>query len=228
MGNAVMYKHMYRALITGGSRGIGKSVKELFVKHGIDVIAPGRKELDLADNENIKQFVSGILPVDILINCAGINNLASLEEMTPEMLQEMIQIDLTAQTLLLKYASAGMIKNNWGRVVNFSSIWSAFSKKRRIMYSLSKAGVNGLTTAAAVELGQYNILVNAVAPGFVLTELTYQNNTMEQIKEISESVPVKRMAQPEEIAEFVYFLASPKNTFITGQTIFIDGGFSCV
>ena len=144
------------------------------------------------------------------------------------MLQEMIQIDLTAQTLLLKYASAGMIKNNWGRVVNFSSIWSAFSKKRRIMYSLSKAGVNGLTTAAAVELGQYNILVNAVAPGFVLTELTYQNNTMEQIKEISESVPVKRMAQPEEIAEFVYFLASPKNTFITGQTIFIDGGFSCV
>lgn len=219
---------MQRALITGGSRGIGKSIKELFIERGIDVIAPNRKDLNLADNENIKQFISAIPPVDILINCAGINNLASLEEMTPAMLQEMVQIDLTAQTLLLKYASTGMIKNNWGRIVNFSSIWSSFSKKRRVMYSLAKAGINGLTVASAVELGQYNILVNAVAPGFVLTELTYQNNTPEQIKEISESVPVRRMAQPKEIAEFVYFLASNKNSFITGQTIFIDGGFSCI
>lgn len=219
---------MYKALITGGSRGIGKAIKELFVKHGIDVIAPERKELDLVNNKNIKEFISIISPVDILINCAGINNLASLEEMTPAMLQEMIQIDLTAQALMIKYASVGMINNNWGRIVNFSSIWSTFSKKRRVMYSIAKAGINGLTTASAVELGQYNILVNAVAPGFVLTELTYQNNTMEQIKEISESIPIRRMAQPEEIAEFVYFLASPKNSFITGQTIFIDGGFSCV
>lgn len=219
---------MYRALITGGSRGIGKSIKDLFIEHSIDVIAPDRKELNLADNESIKHFMSTIPSIDILINCAGINNLASLEEMTPTMLQEMVQIDLTAQALLLKYVSFDMIKNNWGRIVNFSSIWSVFSKKRRVMYSLAKAGINGLTAAAAVELGQYNILVNAVAPGFVLTELTYQNNTPEQIKEISESVPVKRMAQPEEIAEFVYFLASPKNSFITGQTLFIDGGFSCV
>ena len=149
-------------------------------------------------------------------------------EHATQKLQEMIQVNLTAQTLLIKYTSRGMKKKNWGRIVNFSSIWSEFSKIRRVMYSLSKSGVNGLTVASAVELGQHNILVNAVAPGFVLTEMTYQNNTPEQIREISESVPVKRMAEPNEIAELVYFLAGPQNTFITGQTIFIDGGFSCI
>ncbi len=96
------------------------------------------------------------------------------------------------------------------------------------MYSMAKAGVNGLTTAAEVELGEHNILVNAVAPGFVLTEMTYQNNTTEQIQTISESLPIKRMAKPEEIAECVWFLVSPQNTFMTGQTLFVDGGFSCV
>ena len=219
---------MYRALITGGSRGIGKAIKELFLSRGISVSAPARAQLDLNSIESIENYMKEEPQVDILVNCAGINHLASLEEMSAQSLQEMIQVNLTAQALLIKYASQGMKKKQWGRIVNFSSIWSEFSKVRRVMYSLAKAGVNGLTTASAVELGQYNILVNAVAPGFVLTEMTYQNNTSDQIRDISASVPVKRMAEPNEIAELVYFLASPRNTFITGQTIFIDGGFSCI
>ena len=96
------------------------------------------------------------------------------------------------------------------------------------MYSIAKAGVKGLTTAAAVELSKYNVLVNAVAPGFVNTEMTSQNNTPEQIEKLAQALPIKRMAEPVEIAELVYFLASEKNSFITGQTIFADGGFSCV
>ena len=219
---------MYSALVTGGSRGIGKAIKDLFISRGISVAAPVREQLDLSSIESIENYMKAAPPVDILVNCAGINHLASLEEMSTQKLQEMIQVNLTAQTLLIKYTSRGMKKKNWGRIVNFSSIWSEFSKIRRVMYSLSKSGVNGLTVASAVELGQHNILVNAVAPGFVLTEMTYQNNTPEQIREISESVPVKRMAEPNEIAELVYFLAGPQNTFITGQTIFIDGGFSCI
>ena len=219
---------MYRALVTGGSRGIGKAICDLFTSRGISVAAPTRAQLDLNSMESIERYMSAEPPVDILVNCAGINHLASLEEMTAPKLQEMIQVNLAAQAMLIKYASEGMKEKRWGRIVNFSSIWSEFSKVRRVMYSLAKAGVNGLTLASAVELGQYNILVNAVAPGFVLTEMTYQNNSHEQIRIISESVPVKRMAEPNEIAEFVYFLAGPTNTFITGQTIFIDGGFSCV
>lgn len=219
---------MYKALITGASRGIGKAVKELFEQNNISVLAPSRTEMDLSKSNSIKNYIEKIGGVDILINCAGINNLASIDEMTEEDLREMLNVNLVAQTLLIKHVTPYMKKNNYGRIVNFASIWCDFSKEKRIMYSIAKAGVKGLTTAAAVELSKYNILTNAVAPGFVNTEMTSQNNTPEQIKELAESLPVKRLAEPKEIAEFVYFLASEKNTFITGQTIFIDGGFSCV
>lgn len=219
---------MRKALITGASGGIGKSIKDLFESRDIMVIAPTRQELNLNSNTGIKNYVSTIKDIDILINCAGINELCSIEELTEEKLNETIQVNLISQTMLIKYVSAVMKQKKYGRIVNFSSIWSDFSKERRIMYTIAKAGVKGLTTASAVELSKYNILVNAVAPGFVNTEMTSKNNTPEQIKKIAESLPVKRLAEPKEIAEFVFFLASEKNTFITGQTIYIDGGFSCI
>lgn len=219
---------MRKALITGASRGIGKAIKNLFEERGIMVYAPTRAEMNLSSNDSIRQYVEKISDVDILVNCAGINDLASIDEMSEEKLQEMIQVNLISQTMLIKYVSEKMKKNRYGRIVNFASIWCDFSKERRIMYSIAKAGVKGLTTAAAVELSKYNVLVNAVAPGFVNTEMTSQNNTPEQIEALAQALPIKRMAEPVEIAEFVYFLASEKNSFITGQTIFADGGFSCV
>lgn len=219
---------MRKALITGASRGIGKAIKNLFEERGILVYAPARSEMNLSSNESIRKYVETLSDVDILINCAGINDLGSIDEMSEEKLQEMLQVNLVSQTMLIKYVSEKMKKNRYGRIVNFASIWCDFSKERRIMYSIAKAGVKGLTTAAAVELSKYNILVNAVAPGFVNTEMTSQNNTPEQIEALAQALPIKRMAEPVEIAEFVYFLASEKNSFITGQTIFADGGFSCV
>jgi len=218
---------MRKALITGASRGIGKAIKSLFEERGIQVYAPTRAEMNLSSNESIENYISRI-DVDILINCAGINDLASIDEMTEEKLQEMLQVNLVAQTILIKYVSAKMKEKKYGRIVNFASIWCDFSKERRIMYSIAKAGVKGLTTAAAVELSKYNILVNAVAPGFVNTEMTSQNNTPEQIKALAEALPIKRMAESTDIAEVVYFLASEKDFFMTGQAIFADGGFSCV
>ncbi len=219
---------MCKALITGASRGIGKSIKILFETRGVDVFAPTRQEMNLISNESIKKYVDKLPDIDILINCAGINDLASIDEMTEGKLQEMIQVNLISQTMLIKYVSEKMKHNHYGRIVNFASIWCDFSKERRIMYSIAKAGVKGLTTASAVELSKYNILVNAVAPGFVNTEMTSQNNTPEQINALADALPIKRLAEPIEIAEFVYFLASEKNSFITGQTIFVDGGFSCI
>jgi len=219
---------MYKALITGASRGIGKAVKDLFESKDIEVFAPTRAEMDLSSNESIRNYVSSIGEVDILINNAGVNNLALLEEITDEKFHEMLQVNLIASTELIKLITPGMKKKNYGRIVNFSSIWCDFSKEKRIMYSIAKAGVKGLTIASAVELSRYNILVNAIAPGFINTEMTSQNNTPEQIKELAKELPIKRMGEPEEIAELVYFLASEKNSFVTGQTIFADGGFSCV
>jgi len=219
---------MRKALITGASRGIGKAIKILFEERGIIVYAPTRAEMNLSSNDSIRQYVEKISDIDILVNCAGINDLASIDEMSEEKLQEMLQVNLVSQTMLIKHVSEKMKKNRYGKIVNFASIWCDFSKERRIMYSIAKAGVKGLTTAAAVELSKYNVLVNAVAPGFVNTEMTSQNNTPEQIDALAQALPIKRMAEPVEIAEFVYFLASEKNSFITGQTIFADGGFSCV
>lgn len=217
-----------KVLLTGASRGIGKAIKMLLEENGYTVTAPSRNEMDLKSSESIKNYMSKFGGADILINCAGINDLASLDEMTEEKLREMIQVNLLSQTMLIKYISPYMKSQKYGRILNFASIWCDFSKERRIMYSIAKAGVKGLTTASAVELSKYGILVNAIAPGFVNTEMTSQNNTPEQIKIISEALPIKRMAEPKEIAEMVMFLVSEKNSFMTGQTIFVDGGFSCV
>ena len=116
--------------------------------------------------------------------------------------------------------------SGYGRIVNISSIWSGVTKPGRSIYASSKAAINAFTRTAAVEYAAHNVLVNAVAPGYVNTELTQVNNTPEQIEAIKSNLPTKRLAEPVEIAELVFFLSSEKNTFITGQTIFADGGYS--
>ena len=217
-----------RAIVTGANGGIGSAIVKVFREHDVEVIGVNRNDFNLMNNEEIRKFMSKIGDVDILINCAGMNDLAGIEEMTDEKINEVIQVNLISQMTLIKCVTPGMKKNKYGRIVNLASIWCRFSKERRVMYSVAKAGVVGLTVASAVELSKYNILTNAVAPSFVNTVMTSKNNTPEQIAAIAESLPIKRMAEPDEIARAVWFLASPDNTFITGQTIFVDGGFSCI
>jgi len=112
-----------------------------------------------------------------------------------------------------------------GRIVTFSSIWGMRSKEYRPLYSMTKFGVNGMTRALARELGPSGILLNCVAPGYVLTEMTAKNVPPDEQKRLCAEIPLRRMAQPSEIAKTVAFLLSADNTYITGQTIVIDGGF---
>lgn len=217
-----------RALITGGSRGIGKATVEMFERHGYDVLAPSRAELDLSNPDSVEQFVGDHRgePLDTIINNAGINDLTLIEEADDETIARMIEVDLISPIRLLRGFVPSLKSSQAGRVVNIGSIWAAVSKPGRGLYSAAKHGMHGITNALALELAEHGVLVNTVCPGFTATELTTQNNTPEQIAAIERDVPLGRMARPEEIAAAVYWLGSQENSYITGQKILVDGGFT--
>ena len=216
-------------LITGASRGIGKSCVELFKAKGYHVLNPTRKELDLLSEKSIRNYIDNLQhPVHVLINNAGINPLAVIGEIDFEKAHQLMDTNFWAPVLLTDLLAPKMKAHGYGRIVNISSIWSSVTKSGRAIYASSKAAVNSFTRTAAVEYASSNVLINAVAPGFVNTELTKMNNTPEQLEIIKSNLPIHRLAEPEEIAELIYFLASDKNTFVTGQTVFADGGYSIV
>lgn len=213
-------------LITGGSRGIGKAIKGLLEKNGYSCIAPTRDELDITNTNSIEEYCKDIQQ-DIygLVNCAGINILSEIENINQEDTDSMINTNLIAPLFLIKEISKNMKKNNQGKIINVSSIWGIRSKEYRTLYSMTKFGINGLTKSLARELGGYNILINSIAPGYVNTEMTKKNVPLEEQEKIKKTIPLGRLAQPEEIAQLVLFLISEANTYITGEVITIDGGF---
>ncbi|MEI7637252.1 MAG: SDR family oxidoreductase [Syntrophus sp. (in: bacteria)] len=216
------------ALVTGASRGIGAAIVQKMRNEDIYVLTPNRQQLDLSSNESIDAFLSSLdVPVDILINNAGINTIARTIEVTDQNIENTLQLNLVAPLRLIRGIIPQMIQRRFGRIVNVSSIWSVVSKPGRVTYAASKAGLNSLTQTLALELAPYNILVNAVAPGYTNTELTKMNNTVDQIEEIKKLIPLGHLAEPEDIAEVVYFLCSQANRYITGQVVLADGGFSC-
>lgn len=216
------------ALVTGAARGIGRAIADVLREQGASVLAPGRRELDLLSSESVDRYCASLAqPVDVLVNNAGINPLGSAEEFTDAELAATVQVNLVAPMRLARALTPAMARRGWGRVVNVSSIWSGVAKPRRFVYASTKAGVNGMTRALAVELAPSGVLVNAVAPGYTNTELTAQNNPPEELARIAQTIPVRRLAEPREIAEVVAFLCSARNGYLTGQTIFVDGGFTC-
>lgn len=219
---------MKNVLITGASRGIGKEVARLFQKHGYKVLAPTRRELDLNDINSITDFIekNKTIVFDAIINNAGINEVNLIESITDQEITDGLNTNLIAPIKLIRGFVGKMKDNNYGRIINIGSIWSVVSKDGRLVYSVTKNAIHGITNCLAVELGQYNILVNTICPGYTLTELTYKNNTKDQIDEISKNIPLGRMAEPEEIAKLIYFFGSEENTYVTGQKIVIDGGFT--
>jgi len=213
-------------LLTGGSRGIGKAIKNALEYQGVNCIAPSRSELDISNLTSIETFFSSLdVELDGLVNNAGINIINPVEAINDVDTEQMININLIAPLKLIQYAVKGMRNKQSGKIVNISSIWGVRSKESRSLYSLTKFGLNGVTKSLAHEFGPDNILINSVAPGYVSTEMTNQNVPDELQKEIAETIPLGRFADPDEIAKLVLFLLSDDNTYITGQTIVIDGGF---
>ncbi|MCE0524055.1 MAG: SDR family oxidoreductase [Methylacidiphilales bacterium] len=214
-------------LITGGARGIGAAIAAEFHRHGHEVFAPTRAELDLASAEALEDFIrrTADRPVDILINNAGINVLSLIESLDASVWRTMLQVNLTSPVRLTQAFLPGMKARGWGRVLCVSSILGLVAREKRAAYSMTKAALNAFVRSMAVEYGPDGILANSLCPGYVDSALTRQNNSPEEIAVISATIPLRRLAQPEEIARVAYFLGSDENTYISGQAIVADGGF---
>lgn len=214
------------ALVTGGSRGLGEAIAKKLSQSGLEVWTPSREDLDLAQPESVLAYCEKIrdFEIDILINNAGINVLNSIEDVNFRDVDLMWNVLLRSPMVLAQQVSRSMIKKGMGRIVNMSSVLGKISRERRVVYSTMKAGLDGLTRSLAVELGPKGILVNAVAPGYIDTDLTRKNNPPDVLAAIQQTVPLKKLGTPGEIAELVLFLSSPQNSYINGQVIYIDGG----
>ena len=206
------------ALVTGGSRGIGKAIVDVFVSNGHSVYSPTRTELDLTQPVNLtnREF-------DIVINCAGINPIKFLDSISSD---EVMRVNYYSPLEIIQQCIPYMINKQYGRIVNIGSVWIDTAKQGRLAYSASKNALHALTKAITAEYGHWNILANTVSPGFIETDLTFKNNTPEDILKIIHNIPVSRLGKPEEVAKLVYQLTID-NDYISGQNIRIDGGFSC-
>jgi 3-oxoacyl-[acyl-carrier protein] reductase len=205
-------------LLTGGSRGIGKSIKDLFESRGHDVYSPTREELDLSKPISLPKC-----EFDIVINNAGINFLKSILDIDND---EIMRVNYTSPLEIIQQCLPYMISKEYGRIINVGSIWIDSAKPKRLAYSASKNALHSLTKALTAEYAHKGILSNTISPGFISTDLTYQNNSTEQLTALQHNIPVGRLGLPEEIARLVYQLTID-NTYIAGQNIKIDGGYSC-
>lgn len=230
----------YNVLVTGASKGIGKSIVEAYLKLGANVIGTSatkksqKKKFKLIkvnflikkDVNNFFQELKKISSIDILINNVGTNKIDNISNVTDEDIDNLIQINLISSLKISREVSKKMIKYKHGKIVNISSIFGVVSKEKRSIYSATKFALNGFTKGLSLDLAKNNIQVNSICPGFVETQLTKKILGSEGIKKIKKEIPLGRLAKMSEISNFVVFLTSKYCNYVTGQNIVIDGGYT--
>lgn len=238
------------AVITGGAAGIGKAGAVRFAAEGAKVVIwdmnqeSGEatvKEIEAAGGKAIfmkvntaafaeveaaaAKVVEAFGQVDILVNNAGITRDASIKKMTPDQWQQVIDVNLTGVFNCAKVISQIMVERNYGRIINTSSVVALYGNFGQTNYVATKAGVIGMTKTLARELGRKGITVNAVAPGFIATDMV-KKMPENILKSMEEKVPVGRLGEPEEIASIYAYLASDEAAYINGAVISVDGGIT--
>jgi 3-oxoacyl-[acyl-carrier protein] reductase len=238
------------ALVTGGGRGIGKATALALARHGADVVVNylqnseaasrtvemiqglGRKTLAIAANvgkqpevEKLFEAIDANFPrIDILINNAGTGALKPLEAISTEFWDHVLQVDLTGPFLCTQAAACRMIPNNYGRIVNISSIAGINGMDVDPTYTAAKAGLLGFTKSMARYLGKHNITVNSICPGPTDTELSRKEIPEAVRVRVARSSALGRMGTPEDVADAILFFASDYSRHVTGQTVVVDGG----
>ncbi|WP_313113298.1 3-oxoacyl-[acyl-carrier-protein] reductase [Aequorivita sediminis] len=237
------------AIITGGSRGIGKGIVEVFANHGANVAFTYSSSAEAANNlaeevaklgvkakayqsdaasfteaqalvdEVLKDFGS----IDILINNAGITKDNLLMRISEEDFDKVIEVNLKSVFNMTKAVQRTMLKQRKGSIINMSSVVGVKGNAGQTNYAASKAGVIGFTKSVAIELGSRNIRCNAIAPGFIETEMT-QNLNEDAVKGWTDIIPLKRGGSPQDVANACVFLASDLSAYVTGQVLNVDGG----
>ena len=228
------------AVVTGATRGIGHAIAARLCAMGAHVLGTGSsasgtapqgceyRGVDLADENAVTAFAEELRAAapDILVNNAGVNRLAPFADTEAADFLRIHRVNVLAPMLLCRALVPAMRARCWGRIVNVASVWSLRSLTGRAAYSASKFGLDGLTAALAAEVAADNVLANCVSPGFIGTEMLRGVLDAKEIEALVAQVPMRRLGTPEEIAAFVAWLAGPENTYISGQNVAIDGGYT--
>ena len=233
------------ALVTGSTRGIGRAIAESLAAAGARVAVVGRDQAraaeaaaaigsgargfaaDVSDPASVVALVEAVEKefgqIDILVNNAGLTRDNILFRLKDEDWDTVLDANLRGAFVAIRAVARGMIKRRWGRIINIASVVGITGNKGQANYAASKAGLIGLTKSVAKELGSRNVLVNAVAPGFIDTDMTAAM-TPEARAGLTGQIPLERLGTPQDIAGVVTFLASDQAGYITGQTLVVDGG----
>lgn len=237
------------AIVTGASRGIGRAIALKFAELGANVVLNYRSDVnsvnevikeieskgvkavaiqgDVSSFENAKKIIDGAIEnlgsVDILVNNAGITKDSLIMRMKEEEFDQVIEVNLKGVFNCVKHAVPVMMKQRSGRIINISSVVGLSGNAGQANYAAAKAGIIGLTKSIAKEIASRGVTVNAIAPGFIATDMT--DVLSDKVKEtIKDNIPLKRLGNPEDIADAAAFLASDMASYITGQVISVDGG----
>lgn len=234
-------------LITGATRGIGKKISEsdvfrnsnlILTGTNIDAIRKFNSEcssniswvcVDFTQNNETDFFLKEIeneKKIDVLINNAGVNHIQNVEDFPIQKFDDIINVNLRIPFRLIQSVIPKMKQQEYGKILNIASILGSISMPQRSAYSASKSGLIGMTKSVALEVAKYNILINCVSPGIINTDLTNRILSKKNIQEKNKEIPIGRLGNPSEILGLIIYLCSKENTYLTGQDIKIDGGYS--
>lgn len=237
------------AIVTGGSKGIGKTIAEKLISHGCKVAVLGRNfndlkifksyfnlpdnimilECDVSDYNQVETSIQKIYEnwgkIDILINNAGINRDKLLLRLSNEDWDDVIRVNLKGVFNTTKIVSKYMLKKRYGKIINISSVIGQIGNSGQSNYAASKSGLEGFTRSLAVEFGSKNINVNAISPGYIKTQMT-EKLDQKNINNMLNNIPLNKLGKTDDVANLVCFLSSKISNYITGQVINVDGGMT--